>query len=80
MRLALGAQEPSDGLDLAVGHKRTVQARYPPATGHVEHVALAQQLLCTLFAENGAGVDLAGNLEANPGREIGLDRAGDHIN
>ena len=50
-----------------------------PPPGHVEHVALAQQLLGALLAEDGAAVDLARHLEGDPGREVGLDRAGDDV-
>jgi len=32
-----------------------------PARRHVEHVALAQQLLGALFTQDGAAVDLAGH-------------------
>ena len=66
-------------LDLAVGDERAVQAGDAPAAGHVEHVALAQQLLGALLAQDGAAVDLGGDLEADPGREVGLDGAGDHV-
>ena len=51
--------------------------RPPPC--HVQHVALAEQLLGALFAENGAAVDLRGDLEGDAGREVGLDRAGDDV-
>jgi hypothetical protein len=56
-----------------------VQAGDAAAAGHVEHVALAQQLLGALLAHDGAGVDLAGDLEGDPGREVGLDGAGDDV-
>ena len=49
------------------------------AAGHVEHVAAAEELLGAAFAEDRAAVDLRGDLKADPGREIRLDRAGDHI-
>ena len=68
-----------DLLDLVVGHERPVDARDAPAARHVEHVALAEQLLGALLAENGAAVDLARDLERDAGREIGLDRAGDDV-
>ena len=53
--------------------------RDAPARRHVEHVALAQQLLGALLAQDGAAVDLAGHLEGNAGGEVGLDGAGDHV-
>ena len=49
------------------------------AAGHVEHVALAEQLLGALLAEDGARIDLGGDREADPGRQIGLDDAGDDV-
>ena len=49
------------------------------AAGHVEHVALAEQLLGALLAEDGARIDLRGDREGDPGRQIGLDHAGDDV-
>ena len=49
------------------------------AAGHVEHVALAEQLLGALLAEDGARIDLGGDREADPGRQIRLDHAGDDV-
>ena len=49
------------------------------AAGHVEHVALAEQLLGAHLAENGAAVDLRGHLEGDAGREVRLDGAGDDV-
>ena len=66
-------------LDLGVRDERPVHAGNPPAAGHVEHVALAQQLLGAHLAQDGAAVDLRGHLEGDAGREIGLDRAGDDV-
>ena len=37
------------------------------------HVALTDQLFGATCVQDGAGVDLGGNLERNPGREVGLD-------
>jgi hypothetical protein len=56
-----------------------MQAGDPAAAGHVQHVALAQQLLGALLAEDGAAVDLARHLEADPRGQIGLDDAGDDV-
>ena len=67
------------GLDLVVRHERPMSPDDAAARGHVEHVALAQELLGALLADDGAAIDLRRNLEADPAREIGLDRAGDHI-
>jgi hypothetical protein len=66
-------------LDLGVGHERAVHAADAPAAGHVEHVALAEQLLGALLAEDGAAVDLRRDLEADAGREVRLDGAGDDV-
>ena len=68
-----------DLLDLLVGDERPVHAADAAAAGHVEHVALAEQLLGALLAQDGAAVDLRGDLEGDAGREIGLDRAGDDV-
>ena len=68
-----------DLLDLVVGDERPVDARDAAAARHVEHVALAQQLLGALLAQDRAAVDLARHLERDAGREIGLDRAGDDV-
>src|SRR5262249_53579097 len=57
-RLALALEEGADLLDLGVGHERPVAARDAPAAGHVEHVALAEQLLGAGLAQNRAAVDL----------------------
>ena len=66
-------------LDLLVGDEGPMHAHDAAAAGHVEHVALAEQLLGALLAENGAAVDLRGDLEAHPRREVRLDRAGDDV-
>ena len=58
-RLALRPQVAHHLLDLAVADERAVHARDLAAAGHVEHVALAQQLLAALLAQDGAAVDLA---------------------
>src|SRR3546814_10766055 len=49
------------------------------AAGHVEHVALAEELLGPLFAKDGAAVDLRRHLKADAGGQVGLDDAGDDI-
>ena len=68
-----------DLLDLLVGDEGAVHAGDAPAAGHVEHVALAEQLLGAHLAEDGAAVDLRGDLEGDAGREVRLDRAGDDV-
>jgi hypothetical protein len=61
LRLSLLAQEVRHRLHFLVLHERTVQTHQPSAraTGHIEHVALAQQLLGALLAQDRAAVDLA---------------------
>ena len=51
----------------------------PPARSLVEHVALAEEFLRALGVQDRAAVDLGGEAETDPGREIRLDGAGDHI-
>ena len=52
-----------DLLDLGVRHEGPVDAGDAAAARHVEHVALAEQLLGALLAEDGAAVDLARDLK-----------------
>ena len=66
-------------LDLLIADERPVHTGDARAARHVEHVAHAQKLLGALFAQNGAAIDLARDLEGDPRGEIGLDGAGDHI-
>ena len=66
-------------LDLLVGAERAVHAGDAAAARHVEHVALAEQLLGAHLAEDRAAVDLRGDLEGDAGREVRLDGAGDHV-
>jgi hypothetical protein len=68
-----------DLLDLVVGDEGAVDAGDAAAAGHVEHVALAEQLFGALLAKDGAAVDLRRDLEGDAGREVGLDRAGDDV-
>ena len=56
-----------------------MHADHRAGIGFVEHVALAQQLLGALFAQDRAAVDPAGHLEADAGGQVGLDDAGDDI-
>src|SRR6476659_2007369 len=76
---ALRLEVPDDLFDLLVGAKRAVNTADASAAGHVEHVALAKELLGTLLAQNGAAVDLGSDLERDAGRKIRLDRAGDDV-
>src|SRR3546814_16379149 len=54
-------------------------ARDLRAAGHLVHVALAQQLLGALFAQDGARIELRGDVEADPRRQIRLYHAGDDV-
>src|SRR3990170_8285996 len=63
VRGALGLEMAHDILDLLVGDERPMHAADAAAAGHVQHVALAEQLLGALPAENRAAVDLGGHLE-----------------
>ena len=62
---ALGLEVADDLLDLAVGDQGTMDAADPVAGHQVEHVALAQELLGTGLAQNGAAVDLGADPEAD---------------
>src|SRR5262249_10361512 len=75
----LPLQMPYDLPDFVIGDEGSVHAHDAAAARHVEHVALSEQLLCALLTENGGTVDLGGNLEADPSREVRLDGAGDHV-
>ena len=77
--LGLRLQVFADVLDFLVVHERAVQAGDAAAARHIEHVALTQQLLAALFAQDGAAVDLGCDLEGDAGREVGLDGAGDDV-
>ncbi|MOA67622.1 hypothetical protein D3C78_1948790 [compost metagenome] len=47
-----------DLLHFLVRHERTMDTGDAAATHHVQHVALAEQMFGTLFAKDGAAVDL----------------------
>src|SRR3974390_874350 len=78
-RLALRLEVAHNLLDLVVRHEWTVYAADAPAPCHVQHVALAEQLLSALLAQDGAAVDLRRNLEGDASREVRLDGTGDDI-
>ena len=63
LRRPLRLEMAHDLLDLFVGHEGAMHAADAAAAGHVEHVALAKELLGALFAQDGAAVDLRGHLE-----------------
>ena len=77
MRRALALQVVDDALDLLVRDEGAVDAVDAPAARHVEHVALTEQLLGPLLAQDRAAVDLARDLERNARREVRLDGARD---
>ncbi len=67
-------------MHLVIAHKSAVHpGRETRATGHVEHVAHAKQGLGAHLVQNGAAVDLAADLKADPRGNIGLDQTGDHV-
>src|SRR5436189_87603 len=63
LRRALRLEVAHDLLDLVVGHEWAVHAADAAAARHVQHVALAEQLLGALLAQDGAAVDLGSDLE-----------------
>ena len=50
-----------------------------PAGAHKQHVAITEQLLCALLAQNGARVDFRADAKRHAGREVGFDNAGNHV-
>src|SRR4029078_13465358 len=79
LRLPLRLQVPHHLLDLVVGDERSVHAADAPTTGHVEHVALTEQLFGALLAQDRAAVDLRRDLERDAGWEVRLDGGGDDV-
>ena len=77
--LALHPPGFGDALDLLVADERAVDAADRIGVRLVEHVALAQQLLGALFAQDRAAVDPAGDRKAHPSRQVGLDHPGDDV-
>ena len=66
--------------DLLLGHEGALDAlQLRGAGGAEEHVALAEQRLGAALVEDHARVDLGGDGERDPGRDVDLDRAGDHV-
>src|SRR5690606_36134105 len=78
-RGALAAPVLGDAFDFLVADERPVHAAQRAGARLVEHVALAQQLLGALLAQDRAAVDAARHVEADPGRQVGLDDAGDDV-
>src|SRR6185437_1324891 len=78
-RAAVLLEEADDTLDFLIRDEGAVDAGDAAAALHIEHVAAAQELLGAGLAEDGAAVDLRRHLEADAGREIRLDRAGDDV-
>ncbi len=69
-----------DLVHFLVGDERAVHAhRHAGARRHVQHVAVAEQLLGAHLVEDGARVDLGRDLEGDAGRDVGLDQAGDDV-
>ena len=57
-----------------------MDTRQPAATSHIQHVALAQQLFGTLFAQNRTAIDFRRHMERNTRRQVCLNDASDNIN
>src|SRR5690606_26439991 len=68
-RHALKLQVLHDALHLVVADEWTVHALNAAAASHEEHIALTEQLLGTLLAQNSAAIDFRRHLEGNTGRE-----------
>src|SRR3954466_5208667 len=68
IRMTLPAPEIGHLAHLLVGDEGAVDARDLLAARHVEHVALAEQLLGALLAENGTRIDLRGARQADARR------------
>ena len=67
-------------MHLGIGHVGAVHPHGDAvARREVEHVALPQQALGALLVEDGARIDLGGDLEGDARRHVGLDEAGDHV-
>ena len=49
------------------------------ARRHEEHITAADERLGATAIQDGAGVDLGGDLEADARRQVGLDEAGDDV-
>ena len=62
-RLTLRLQMPHNFLDLFVRNEGPVHAADPATARHIKHIALPEQLFGAHFAEDGAAVDLRGDLE-----------------
>src|SRR3546814_11416523 len=61
-----------NGAHLLVGDEGAVDAGDLLAAGHIEHVALAEELPRALLAEDRAAVDLGRYREDDPGRGVRL--------
>ena len=79
IRLTLPAPVIRHRAHLVVADERAVHAHRALAAGHIQHVALAQQLFRALFAQNRARIDLRGDVEADARRQVRLDHAGDDV-
>src|SRR5690606_19988194 len=55
-------------MHLSIVHKGAMNPnRHTGAWRHVQHIPMAQQLICTTLIENGPGIDLGRYLERNSG-------------
>src|SRR5690606_15517368 len=77
--LSLAAPVLGDAFDFLVAHEGPVHPAQRARARLVEHVALAEQLLGALLAQDRAAVDSTGDVEADARRQVGLDHAGDDV-
>ena len=79
LRLA-GADGAHHAADLVVADERSLAAEdLAGAWREEEHVAVAEEPLGPHLVEDDPAVGPAGDLEGDPGRQVALDQAGDHV-
>ena len=78
--LFAGADDVDDPVDFFVAQVGALAAQQGAGAGPEEqHVAVAQQAFGAHFIQHDAAVGAAGDLEGDPGRQVGLDQAGDDV-
>ena len=67
-------------MDFVVIHKSPMHPNRQARTRwQVKHVTMPQELLGTTLIQHRTRIDLGRDLERHPGRNVGLDQAGDYI-
>src|SRR5688500_15873171 len=80
-RFTLPGDVVHDAFDFLIGDEDALGAvKFGGAGREIKHVAFAEQFIGAHGIENGAGVDLGGNLESDTGGDVRLDDAGDDVN